>query len=200
MRKLHNKVLILCLVTLLIDNRVMSNRNDKTSQCVIKNLHYKNEYLIATNYSDKYIDDGKFVYQNRKKAVIDKLPSYDFLKDSQVVWTFVPSSNQTFFIKSSMNRNQYLCATDTFVDRLKHRRKVNLNNLDRKNQYESLKCQWKVTITNGNHLIKNHFYKEPMYAANMFYSSGRPLKRNLFTWKNKNANSDQFYWGVYCQN
>ena len=72
MRKLHNKVLILCLVTLLIDNRVMSNRNDKTSQCLIKNLHYKNEYLIATNYSDKYIDEGKFVYQNRKKAIIDK--------------------------------------------------------------------------------------------------------------------------------
>jgi hypothetical protein len=206
MKKLHNIVLILCWITLFTNGSLMT-RKDKISFCVIKNLHYKNEHLIASNFSDKYIDEDKFVYQNRKKAIIDKLPSNDdnlnqFKTIKNAVWMFEKTSNQTFYIKSFENNNHYLylCATDNFVDRLEQRRKVNLNNLDRKNQLESMKCQWKLAIGNGSYLIRNLQYKEPLYAASMFYSSGRPMKRNIFTWKNKNANSDQFYWNIYCQN
>jgi hypothetical protein len=200
MTKLHNLAVIFCWITLINYKDVLSKRNDKISLCVIKNLHYKNEHLMSTNFSDKYIDDYRFVYQNRKKAIMDKLTSNDNLEHTNVIWIFEISTNKTYYIKSFENRNLYLCATDNFVDRLKQRRKVNLNYLNPKNQLESLKCLWNLPVYNGSYLIRNYYYKEPIYAASMFYGSGRPMKRNVFAWKNKKANSDQFYWNILCRN
>ena len=131
------------------------------------------------------------------------------------------NKTSSFLIKN-VHFNEYLCSSSFFVsDIFRKRRYVFTKSFDSIQNMNQ--CTWgieKISIISkptrmvvGNDdlndeknfklpiknrfLIWNLYYAEPMFAASSFFNmiqSGR----SVYTWRNKQPDSDQFFWNIYC--
>ena len=154
---------------------------------VINNLKYPKEYLINTDWDE--------VYTTRVRM--------EELK--KIFWNFekVNGTNDTYFIKSSLNDN-YICATREFIDIFELRKPISLFNIKKFNNYETIfaVCQWrfdKISKDENIYKIINREYNTPLYSPAFFWKieiNGKSYRKS-FAWHGKSSEGDEFKWRVY---
>ena len=121
--------------------------------------------------------------------------------------------NGTYYITNS-HYLEHLCATHYHIEVFNHRRKVNLNRLNKHSLKTNKKCMWKIVkekniekfkVMTGRHFNDKHElytiwnlnYREPLYAVSQLLKTAGISRRNVYTW-HKKPDSNQFYWYLIC--
>ena len=161
---------------------------NNSSNYVIKNLEYPDEYLMNAGSVDVYSTSEKI------KRI------------EEIFWIFekINGLNDTYFIKSSLN-NKYICATFGFLERFtKLRKPIRLMNIEIYEDYDTIftMCQWrfeKISKDENIYRIINIRYKTPLYSAGYLLKVTRNGKsyRQLFLWHGKSSKVDEFKWKIY---
>ena len=209
---MKNLILIKYLILIISVISLIENKPDlgRASDCLIKNIEYKDEFLYTCHELDISNNYKRKVYTN--PVNLNYMRSFDQLR-----WTFVPIAgmNDTFYIVNS-RYNEHLCASNIHLDVFNFRRKVNTVNLSgTKKSSESVvfnsnptsllnsnnnkKCMWQLEqVEKGlnRFVIRNFYYQEPLYAASSLLKTVRS-RRNVYTWHAK-PDSKQFVWYIYC--
>ena len=110
-----------------------------SNDCMIHNIHYKYEYLFASND----VDPAHYYERNIYTTPLSKAENFDSLR-----WKFIPvtnnNQNDTFYIYNT-KYGEYMCASNAFKDIFKKRRKLHsLGIYDKFTLMESNECEWKM--------------------------------------------------------
>ena len=184
----REKFLILTILSLLFSfySKASSDINRFGSECSIYNQEYHYEYLYAS-------DDTQSVFTRS----LGKVNNFDNIK-----WSFVSIENkrETYYIKTSLFDNDYLCSLSRFDDFFHHRRIVmRLNTAKITN---SSACEWRIKmITNSSqtYLIVNNLYNQPLYASSYIFQKRLLHNRNIYLWNSKMpVGSFKSNWIINC--
>jgi hypothetical protein len=194
----HSYLLLILLVNYISSDQALIIETNEliSNDCLIHNIHYKFEYLFASND----VDPAHYYERNAYTTRLNKAVSFDSLR-----WKFIPVMNNqsdTFYIYNT-KYGEYLCASNAYKDIFKKRRKLHtFSIIDKQQLNESSECQWKmVKISESGepnvYTIWNVLFKEPLYAASYFLKF-QSSKRSIFLWY-KSPDTDQFNWQIDCK-
>ena len=172
------------------------------SNCLIENEKYDGEFLYTCEFRDyptPYVDPHNSKY----------IQDFD-----QMRWIFTPANNNddnsTFYIINSFY-DMLLCSGNSRIGLFSQRRKLNMQNLFKINEFDNEECIWYVEPAEklykkyikskksdkNRYVIWNYKYAEPLYAGSFLLKQVKSKRRNIYTWYKK-PNSAQFIWNLHC--
>jgi hypothetical protein len=183
-----------------ISNFQLVNGNKSSSECLITNKEYPDEYLLKSDdvFGNRFFGTAVYLHP------ISKTNEHYKLK-----WQLIPTSmndENIFFIKS-VYQNTYLCASELELNSNKVRRQVYTSR-----QISHNNCEWRIEksgddeTNNKNNdygkisfLIWNTKFRNQLYAGSYFFKADK-LKRNIFLKNDKSKiyKSDDYKWLIDC--
>jgi hypothetical protein len=166
----------------------------KSTECLIQNNAYKFEYLYPSSELPKRYNPDKmrFVYTSS----LSRIKNLDTLR-----WRIIQVKENSFYFKSVNYSNEYMCATSSFTDLMRKKRKIQTRFINSTmNIAIGKECEWNIEKANSEsnvYNIWNVLYREPMYSVSYFFKF-EPEKRNVYLW-HKPPNSIQFEWIIDCR-
>jgi hypothetical protein len=169
-------------------------REKPTGGCLIHNQKYSYEYLYASDDVSSSRTKEETSNHNIYTHQLGSVDDFDRLK-----WTITQAfgkSNSTVTIKS--NQNEYLCASGSYQDIFRQRRKLFLKR--NVNEFLNANCQWRLEQIGDKtlYVIWNDWHNEPLYAPSYLYRHDFK-KRNVYLWKKRPSSSGQFKWFIDCR-
>jgi hypothetical protein len=187
----------LLIVILVVFNQCV-NGNVSSSECLIKNEEYPDEYLFKSNdiFGNRFF--GTAIYLHPMTKINDQ---------NRLKWQLISTKTNgenTFYFKNELS---FLCASELEINSNKARRYVYASR-----QINHNNCEWRIEKltdddnSNGNNkdekikfLIWNTKFNNQLYAGSYFFKVDK-LKRNIFL-KNdqtKLYKSDDYKWLLEC--
>jgi hypothetical protein len=191
--KILEIILILKLSTFFLQNLIScSEIKNKSIECLIQSNAYKFEYLYPSFDLNKKYNPHKLghIYTGS----LSRINNFDTLR-----WKIIQINKVSFHLKSVEYKNEYLCATSSYSDLLRKKRKVQTKFVN-STKIIGKECEWifkKVISKDGVYNIWNAFYGEPMYSVSYLFKY-EPDKRNVYLWHREPV-SNQFEWIIDCR-
>jgi hypothetical protein len=221
------KILFIILLVPIIFVELAQNKTNIYT-CIIKNIKYsqnlyvsddKHNFLQNVKFSKDHLLDS---LSSERKVYTYPYALLNSLEKMQ--WTLIEvnsKANKTSFLIKNTHFDEYLCSSSHFASDLFRKRRYVIT--IRADAIQNLNhCIWrieKISYTISKHvepvvydvsneqdfkspmrnrfLIWNLHYSEPLFAASSFFNMIQ-FGRSVYTWRNRNPDSDQFFWTIYC--